>query len=148
MIPRALLLSTAVLAGCGGSGDEDRPSPSPEAVVRGWAADLRRGDIEAATDRFAVPAIVANGTPEMRLETRVQVRSFNEELPCGGRVTATRRHHGFVIATFVLTSRPGARCDGTGGKARTAFEVRDGKIVRWIRVPIGGEAEPLPGDVV
>jgi hypothetical protein len=150
VIPRALLLSLAFLAACGGT-DEDDPAPvSPEAVVRGWAADLRRGDIDAATDRFAVPAIVANGAPEERLETRLQVRSFNEDLPCGGRVTATRRHHGLVIATFVLTSRPGARCDGTGGTARTAFEVRDGKIVRWLRVPSAGDAEggEAPGPVV
>ena len=148
MIPRALLLSLALLAGCGGSEGEDPPRVAPEAVVRGWAADLRRGDVDAATDRFAVPAIVANGTPEMRLETRLQVRSFNAELPCGGRVTATTRHHGLVIATFVLTSRPGADCDGTGGIARTAFEVRDGKIVRWLRVPVDGEPPPRPGDVV
>ena len=140
---RALVLLCLVAAsGCGGDdgGDAPRPTPSPESVVRGWAADMRRGDVDAATARFAVPAIVANGTPEIRLATRKQVRFFNETLPCGARVVATRRHHGFVIATFRLTDRPGGACgSGAGNTARTAFQVRDGKIVRWIRVPERGE---------
>ena len=157
MIPRALLLlSVALLAGCGGGSEEpDRPRTTPpaasgsaEAVVRAWAAELRRGDVEAATDRFAVPAIVTNFGPEERLETREQVRSFNATLPCGGRVVESERHYGYVIATFVLTERPGADCDGTGDRARTAFQVRDGKIVRWVRVPLEGETPAPPPDVV
>jgi hypothetical protein len=148
----SLCLVAVAVAGCGGTDDPDperRPAaPSPEAVVRGWADDMRRSDVDAATDRFAVPAIVANGTPEIRLETRKQVRFFNETLPCGGRVVRTRRHHGLVIATFELTERPGSRCDGTGSRAKTAFEVRDGKIVRWLRVPLEGEGSSPPGGPV
>src|SRR4051812_39706639 len=107
-----------LLAGCGDGGDGDRvpaktPAPeraSGEAVVRGWADDLRRGDVDAATDRFAVPAIVANNTPEIRLETRAQVHAFNATLPCGARATDVVPHHGVLIATFVLTNRPGGDC--------------------------------------
>ncbi len=148
----AALLCLVLVAGCGG-GSEAREArvpetASPEAVVRGWADDLRRGDLDGATGRFAVPAIVANGTPEIRLTTRRQIRFFNETLPCGGRVTETERHHGVIIATFVLTDRPGSKCDGDGNRAKAAFEVRDGKIVRWLRVPVDGERRTPPGDVV
>ena len=151
MIPRALLLPLVVLTGCGATADEPAPRPSPpspEAVVRGWADDLRRGDVDGATARFAVPAIVANGTPEIRLTTRREVRFFNDSLPCGGRVVETKRHQGVIIATFVLTDRPGSRCDGTGNRARAAFEVRDGRIVRWLRVPVDGEDRAPRGPVV
>lgn len=141
----ALPLLAVVATGCGGGDESPRsqgppPAPAAEAVVRGWAADLRRGDVDAASARFAVPALVANGGPVERLETRIQVRSFNASLPCGGRVVRTRRREGLLVATLVLTDRPGGDCGtGTGGTATTAFDVRDGKIVRWIRVPERGE---------
>ncbi|HEV2811623.1 MAG TPA: hypothetical protein VGW10_00105, partial [Solirubrobacteraceae bacterium] len=122
---------------------------SPESVVLAWAADMRRGDVDAATARFAVPAIVANGTPEIRLDSRAKIRVFNATLPCGGRVTKTRRHHGVIIATFVLTDRPGGDCgSGTGNTAKAAFDVRDGKIARWLRVPTGEEPPAPRGPVV
>ena len=146
---RAFVLLALLAAGCGGDDERRDPAPRPEAVVRAWADDLRRGDVEAASARFAVPALVANGTPETRLATRDAVRSFNESLPCGARVTRTRRHHGLVIATFRLTERPGGDCGtGAGTSARTAFEVRDGKIVRWLRVPTGGDVRAPRGPVV
>ncbi len=133
-------------AGCGGGGDAPKAKAlPPEAVVRGWADDLRRGDVKAATARFAVPALVANGTPLIRLDSREAIRLFNETLPCGGRVTATERRGKVIVATFTLTDRPGGDCgDGAGNTARAAFEVRDGKIVRWVRV---GAATPR-GEVV
>jgi hypothetical protein len=148
------LLCLALVAGCGGGGDDGdaaKPAakgPSPEAVVRGWAEDLRSGDVDAASARFAIPSIVANGTPEIRLETREQVQFFNNSLPCGGRVTKTTRHAGLVIATFELTNRPGGHCDGVGHSAKTAFEVKRGKITRWLRVPVEGEGANPPGEVV
>jgi hypothetical protein len=148
------LLCLALIAGCGGGGDDDaepkaKPAgPSPESVVRGWAEDLRSGDVDAASARFAIPSIVANGTPEIRLETPQAVQLFNNSLPCGGRVTKTTRRHGLVIATFELTERPGGHCDGVGHRAKTAFEVKDGKITRWLRVPVEGEGANPPGEVV
>ena len=153
--PALLLCLAALIAGCGGSGGggADARDPgraggprSPESVVVAWANDMRRGDIEAASALFAVPATVANLSPEARLETRGAVRAFNESLPCGSRVRRMVRHHGLIIATVELTDRPGADCGtGTGNTAQAAFEVRDGKIVRWLRV-VGGDPPAEPAD--
>ena len=130
LVAFALVLA---LAGCGGE-DRDAP-PAPEDVIRAWTDDLRRGDVDAATDRFAVPAIVANGTPRITLRTRAEVRFFNDTLPCGGRLLRTERQGRLIVGTFELTERPGGNCgSGTGHVASTAFEIRDGKIVRWLRV--------------
>ena len=142
----ACLLAAVLLAGCGGApsplaGERAASGDADEAVVRAWADDLRRGDVDAATARFAVPALVSNGFPEVRLDTRAKVRAFNASLSCGGRVTQLFHHHGVLIATLMLTERPGGHCEaGTGALAQTAFEVRDGHIVRWLRLP-----DPAPG---
>ncbi len=138
-------LAAAVFGACGGGDEPPRraSAPSPESVVRGWADDLRRGDVEAATDRFAVPALVANGTPLIRLETRLQVVHFNATLPCGGVVTVTERRGKSIVATFRLTDRPGAKCDGAGNEARAAFEVRGGRIVRWVRMDLDAPSGPV-----
>ena len=131
----AVALCMALALGCGGDGDDRDRAPSSEDVIRAWADDLRRGDVDAATDRFAVPAVVANNTPRITLRTRAEVRFFNATLPCGGKVIATERRGKLIVATFELTDRPGGDCgSGTGNTAKTAFEVRDGKIVRWLRV--------------
>jgi hypothetical protein len=169
-LPAVLLAALALLtAGCGGGGGggDDGPTgaarpsatagagepavPAPgttpeagaEDVVRAWADTLRRGDVEAAAGYFAVPATVSNGTPPLRLETREEVELFNRALPCGAQVIATEQApHGFVIATFRLTERPGeGRCgSGTGATARTALLVRDGHITNWLRIPGDGAA--------
>ncbi len=159
-----LVLAAAALGagGClgGGSDDEperDRPAaqgtpgaavPDPEAtpeagaedVIRAWADTLRRGDVAGAAEYFALPSTVSNGTPPLKLQTRDEVEVFNRALPCGAVVVATENApHGFVIATFRLTERPGrGRCgSGTGATARTALLVRDGHITDWLRVPDG-----------
>ena len=130
----AVVLAGLLLAACGGGGGS--AGLSDEAVVRAWADELRRGDVAAASARFALMAEVSNGTPVVRLRTRADVRAFNASLPCGARVVGTRRAHGLVIADFVLTERPGGDCGrGTGGSVSTAFEIRDGRIVRWLRLP-------------
>ena len=172
MISRALTVAVTVLcalgiASCGGGGDDDgggadaKPSPTtrPEGsaaapdpdvdaddlrVVRAWADTLRRGDVEGAAELFALPALVSNGTRPIRLKTRSDVRFFNRTLPCGAKVIdAESAPHGFVIATFRLTERPGegACGGGTGGTARTAFRVRAGLITDWLRVPDAPERE-------
>src|SRR4051794_3914206 len=136
----AFLLAVLAVAGCGGGGKPaaataSRPA-TPETVVRAWAADLRRGDVDAAAARFAVPAIVMNDAPAVRLDTRAEIRRFNAGLTCGGRITRVVPHEGVLLVTFVLTRRPGADCGaGVGGTAQTAFDVRRGHIVRWLRLP-------------
>jgi hypothetical protein len=146
-------------AACGGGGDDgDRPrasatptatataSPEPESsppdpddvrVVRDWADTLRAGRVRAAARYFALPSLVSNGTPPIKLETRAEAEFFNRTLPCGAELIDTEpAPHGFFIATFRLTERPGpGECgSGTGETARTAFRVRDDHITDWLRV--------------
>ena len=151
----ALLVGLALALGaCGGgdgggtaeSGTAARPpsattpfhADAAEArVVRAWADALRHGHVAAAAAYFALPAVVANGSPPLRLPTRAAVRGFNRSLPCGARLVATEpTPHGFLVATFRLTERPGAgECgSGTGGLARVAIRVRDGHITEWLRI--------------
>jgi hypothetical protein len=161
----APLGAALVLASCGGGGgddDDDRlrlrtpgaaeerartpdeVDPADVRVVRGWADTLRRGDIRGAARYFALPSIVSNGTPPIRLETRAQVRFFNRTLPCGAKVIGTEpAAQGLFIVTFRLTERPGrGRCgSGTGATARTAFRVRNERITDWLRVQ---DVDPTP----
>lgn len=155
-MPRApLLLAVAVLGvvGCGGS---DAPPPvlgsspavpdTPDvAVVREWSEALRRGDVDTAVQKFALGATVSNGTPEIRLSSRADVRAFNSSLACGAKLIKAIEHHGAIIATFRLTDRPGGNCgSGVGATARTAFKVKDGRIVRWLRLPNAGSPDGAP----
>jgi hypothetical protein len=161
-MPRRLMGALAALAvgaaACGGGGDDgDRSraatptpsasaSPEPESsapdpadvrVVRAWADTLRAGRVRAAARYFALPSLVSNGTPPIKLETRAEAEFFNRTLPCGAELIDTEpAPHGFFIATFRLTERPGpGECgSGTGETARTAFRVRDDRITDWLRV--------------
>jgi hypothetical protein len=162
----ALCALTMALAACGGDGDKDRaprtpsveaarPSATPEpsatprpalrgprvsrsdlAVIRAWTDAMRRGRLAEAARWFALPAIVVNGTPPLRLTTRELVRAWSRTLPCGARLLATERLGRYVLATFRLTERPGeGECGtGTGNTAQTAFLIRRRRIVRWLRV--------------
>jgi hypothetical protein len=153
------LVAVLVVAGCGGSSSKPNrltlttpkvsPAPSESSatserpitlgeknVVRGWSDALRHGDVEGAVDYWAVPATAWNGGDQpVRLLTRAAVRFFNKTLPCGARAVAFERDANYVLATFVLTERPGpGRCGtGTGHRARVLFLVRGGKIVQWLR---------------
>jgi hypothetical protein len=150
MRPILLVFSLLVLAGCGGGASKAPKTADDVTVIRGWAADIRKGDMDAAAARFSVPARVANGTPEITLSSRAAVRQFNASLPCGAELLGTKRHAGVTIATFRLTNRPGGECgSGTGGTASTAFEIVGGKITRWLRVPQTEDREENPvGEVV
>lgn len=148
-------LLLVVLAGCGG-GDGDGPNrersrpaaaAAAERVIRDWADTLRRGDVEGAARRFALPSVVVVqvGGPEVRLRTRGEAESFNASLPCGAVLARTVRAGRYVNATFRLVERAGAHCDGPGATARTAFLVRGGRIVEWRRLPDApGEDGPAP----
>ncbi len=129
------------LAGCGSSSDQSTTIPGDAdadavQVVKSWADELRAGDISAASDRFAIPAVVQNGTAPLRLTSRRQVELFNQSLPCGAKLTAASSSGKYTIATFVLTERPGpGQCgNGVGEAAKTAFVIRDGHITEWRRV--------------
>lgn len=144
----AAAFSAIALAACGGSDDEgDVPGGAdPEAVevIRGWADELRAGDVEAAADRFEIPSTVQNGTPPLRLTDRDEVVAFNESLPCGAELTEAETSGEYTIATFELTERPGpGECgSGVGETAKTAFVIRDGLIVEWRRVGLGPPTTP------
>jgi len=134
-------LSIVALPGCGSSSDQSSTVPGGAdadavQVIKGWADELRSGDISAASDRFALPSVIQNGAPALRLTTRPQVEVFNQSLPCGAKLTAATSSGKYTIATFVLTERPGpGQCgNGVGETAKTAFVIHDGHIAEWRRV--------------
>ena len=162
MLAGLALLSSA----CGGGGEAKPKTPAaPEqtaaatptplktspaakadvAVIRGWTDALRHGHVRRASRYFGLPAIVSNGTAPIRLTTRRQVMFFNATLPCGGRFKQATDTGAYVVATLVLTERPGAgRCaGGVGHEAYTAFLIRRHKIVQWRRV-VAPPPEPSP----
>jgi hypothetical protein len=148
----ALLACSALLAGCGGSAHKAAQAPSRAAhpvdrsgVIKDWADALRMSHVDAATAYFAVPVIVENGTPPVRLTQRSEVRQFNAALPCGARLLRTVTSGRYTIATFRLTNRPGSDCaGGVGQKAATAFAFRGGKIAEWRRVPLPATPRAAP----
>jgi hypothetical protein len=142
----ASILGIAALSGCGSSGDNSTTiaggaDPGTVKVIKGWADELRAGDVAAASKLFAVPSVVQNGTPALRLTNRQEVEAFNRSLPCGATLTEAVSADRFTIATFKLTERPGpGECGrGVGETARTAFVVRKGLITQWRRVVDTGQ---------
>jgi hypothetical protein len=139
-----VLLTSGVVAlsGCGSSGkDSDTTipggaNPDTVGVIKRWADELRAGDVSAASERFAIPSVVQNGTPALRLTDRGEVEAFNRSLPCGAKLTEAFSSGKFTIATFELTERPGlGECgNGVGETAKTAFVIRNGLITQWRRV--------------
>jgi hypothetical protein len=148
-------LSVAVMSGCGSSGNSDTTirggaDPATVQVIRSWADELRAGDVAAASERFALPSVIQNGTPPLQLTTRSQVEAFNRSLPCGAKLTDAVAVDRFTIATFVLTERPGpGECGkGVGETAKTAFVVRKGLITQWRRVVDSDQGTSTQGPVV
>ena len=136
-----IAVCVAGVAGCGSSSNQDTTIPGGadhEAVqvIQKWADELRAGDVTSASERFALPTVVQNGTPPIRLANRRQVEAFNQSLPCGAKLTAATPSGKYVIATFVLTERPGeGECgNGVGEQAKTAFVIHNGLITEWRRV--------------
>jgi hypothetical protein len=158
----AVAISAAILGGCGqkdepevGGGPGDAPAvevagdADPEAVdvISSWSEALRRGDIGAAANLFAIPSVAENPPLLVRIDSEEKARLFNRSLPCGGRLIHAEGEGELTTATFRLTERPGpGSCGaGTGETAKTAFVIRDGEIVEWRRV---GEGQaPAPGTV-
>jgi limonene-1,2-epoxide hydrolase len=136
--------------GSGKGGASLRPAdPAATRVIRHWSDALRRGDVKRATDDFAIPSLVENNSPPMRLRARADVRAFNESLPCGASLERTYRMGRYTAAVFRLTDRPGGDCGtGIGGQAATAFVIRRGRIVEWRRLPDPVGPTDVPGAVV
>src|SRR3954469_15978455 len=112
-------------------------------VLAGWAAALRRGDPDRAARYFAVPAIVAQSTT-VQLQTREQVRKFNDELPCGAKLLEVQHDGRYVVGTFRLTQRAGHTCTAAGQLARVAFVIRGHHFTEWRQVPDTPGAPPGP----
>jgi hypothetical protein len=134
-----LAIAAGLLASCGGdeAGDSS-PLAGHEsvAVIEGWVETLSEGDVEGAADYFALPSVAENGPAPVTLRSHADAIAFNRSLPCGGALVKARPLGRFIAATFRLTDRPDGDCgSGTGHLARTAFVIRDGKIVQWRRLP-------------
>jgi hypothetical protein len=115
----------------------DAPAdPAQTRVIRAWLRALRAGDVAGAASYWAVPSRAQNGTPVLTLRSRRDTRAFNFALPCGAVLTQAGGARGYTVTTVRLTRRPHADCGaGTGGSARNAIRVRDGRIVEWYRLP-------------
>jgi hypothetical protein len=143
------LLAIAVPLGCGdGGGGGESSQHKSVTVIEGWVTALSKGDAEAASAYFAVPSVAENGTAPVTLRSHADVVAFNSSLPCGAKLVRARPLGRFIAATFRLTERPGGACGpGSGQLARTAFVIRDGKIVQWRRLPNpqrgGGGSGPI-----
>jgi hypothetical protein len=134
-------LGAVAVGGCGSSDSDEENIPGGAdadavEVIKDWSDELRAGDVVAASEHFALPSVVQNGTPPIRLTDRRQVEAFNRALPCGATLVRATTSGRYTIATFELTERPGAgECgDGVGEEAKTAFEIQGGLITQWRRV--------------
>jgi hypothetical protein len=143
------LAATVLLASCG---DEESPAQQEHkevGVIKGWVDTLADGDIDGAADYFAVPSVVQNATPPLTLRSRADVVGFNRSLPCGAKLVKARPVGRVIVATFRLKERPGGACgSGVGLLARTAFVIKDGRIVQWRRLPNPSLQPPGNGPIV
>src|SRR4051794_10215375 len=120
-------LAVAALAGCGSSGGKDETTiagdakPADVQVIKRWADELRAGDVTAASERFALPTVVQNGTPPLQLTDRREIVVFNRSLPCGAELTAAVGTGRDTIAPLKLTerAREGQCGQGGGGQGQT-----------------------------
>jgi len=128
--------------------DEADDANAAIAVIDDWSGRLSDGDTEGAAELFAIPSIAVNGDIPLRLTSRDDALAFNRSLPCGATLVKARPAGDLIAATFRLTDRPGGACgSGVGHLARTAFEIEDGHILQWRRLPDPEALEPQ-GEVV
>ena len=132
---RVATLAAAVLLVLAPSAPAKAP-PGPAAVVRAWTAALNRSDNEAAANLFAKNAVVIQNGLKLVLFTHHLAVLWMEGVPCSGSLVRVRVTQNIADAIFVLGSRKGIKCDAPGIKARAAFVVRNGKIVRWVQLPV------------
>jgi hypothetical protein len=150
-------LIALLISACGEKQETDFEHPpisgseNPHAaieVIDDWSGRLSEGDTEGAAELFAIPSLAVNGDLPLRLTSRDDALAFNRSLPCGAKLVKARPAGDLIAATFRLTERPGGACgSGVGSLARTAFEIKDGHITEWRRLPDPGAVEPR-GEVV
>ena len=114
-------------------------------VLEGWAQAVREGDPDRAARYFAVPAIVAQSMT-VELQTREQVRKFNDDLPCGAKLLEVQHDGRYVVGTFRLTPRAGHSCTTAGQLVRVAFVIRARHFTEWRQVPDQPGAPPGPDE--
>ncbi|MGI8801982.1 MAG: hypothetical protein ACR2KV_07390 [Solirubrobacteraceae bacterium] len=153
------LAVVAAITACGGAGQAKAPRPTVTAtpraepagiaVIRGWSQALARGDIAAASAFFTTPSQVQldPNQPVSTARSAADIGAVNRLLPCGAKLLAVRPVRGYLDALFLLTTRPGASCNGVGATARVAFVIAGGKITVWRRIPDepGDAARGTPG---
>jgi hypothetical protein len=116
-------------------------------VIQGWVTTLAHGDVEGAAEYFALPSVAENGGIAITLETVEDARRFNASLPCGAKLIRAVPDGELTTATFELTDRPGGTCDAPGARAKTSFEIEEGEIVEWRRVPTAAPP-PIEGSEI
>jgi limonene-1,2-epoxide hydrolase len=150
----ACISAVFLFPGCGGdqtttiSAATSEPTKGPDVanadpgdvqVIEDWSDALRQGDVKAAAGYFAIPSTAENPPLLTKIGSTDDAIAFNNSLPCGAKVISARTEGQLTTATFRLTDRPGGDCGtGTGGKASTSFDIKDGKIVEWRRIDAGG----------
>ena len=92
-----------------------------------------------------MPAIVAQSMT-VQLQTREQVRKFNDELPCGAKLLEVQHDGRYIVGTFRLTERPGRACTAAGELTRVAFVIRARHFTEWRQVPDRPGAAPGPDE--
>ena len=87
-----------------------RASRKSVALINAWADTLRAGHPDKAASYFAIPSIVQNAGPVIRLRTRKAVLAFNRTLPCGAHVVAleVRAHPGATPLPQEVRGQPGS----------------------------------------
>ena len=114
-------------------------------VLEGWAQAVREGNPDRAARYFAVPAIVAQSMT-VELQTREQVRKFNDDLPCCAKLLEVQHDGRYVVGTFRLTDRAGRSCTTAGQLVRVAFVIRGRHFTEWRQVPDHPGAPPGPDE--
>jgi limonene-1,2-epoxide hydrolase len=140
---RAAIVAMAAVVLSGSQAAAKARPATPAAVVRAWSAALERDDNEAAASLFAKNAVVSqNGLSLVLFSHRIAVL-WNSGLPCTGRIVRITVKKNVADAIFVLGNRHSSKCDAPGARARAAFTVRNGKIVRWAQLPVQSKPGPL-----
>ena len=126
-------------------GQDGPPAAAAEvAVVRGWAAALKAGHLQAAAGYFHLPSQFDDGAGAiLTIKSLPEAEAVNSTLSCGSQVISAFAQGRFINVLFRLTTRAGqgAGCgSGVGQTARVLFLIRGGQIVDWLRT------QSQPGD--